>query len=221
MKIVDATTNQTANQCQLMLVAKDGVYLMQIPRKIEAMLLPPGGRSEVLVRCSAPVGSKFYLWAGDAAPFSSNEFGDKAQPNLDRVFRHLYFKQDVLATIIILPATPSSGIDPVLQANITERKCTPRRPPYAADMRDESLAANNYNTSEIASFTSGFKGQLLPKWLNASVGPSDLFLWGCGILKEDGQYHTFSLPDEMPWVMELGKIVQIDFKDFEMQQLSG
>jgi hypothetical protein len=34
----------------MMLVAKDGVYLMQIPRKIEGMLLPPGGRAELLVR---------------------------------------------------------------------------------------------------------------------------------------------------------------------------
>jgi len=86
-------------------------------------------------------------------------------------------------------------------------------------MRDENLAANNYSTSDIATFTSGFRGQLLPKWLNASVGPSSLFLWGCGILEEDGEYHTFSLPDDMPWVMELGKIVQIEFMDFEVGHL--
>jgi len=89
------------------------------------------------LQCTAPVGSKFYLWAGDAEPFSTNEFGDIAQVNLDRVFRHLYFKQDVMASIVISPSSSSS--DPVLRGNITERKCTPRRPPYAAGMHEHYL----------------------------------------------------------------------------------
>jgi len=42
------------------------------------LLVPPRPQ------CTAPVGSTFYLWAGNAEPFSSNEFGDKAQPNLDQ-----------------------------------------------------------------------------------------------------------------------------------------
>jgi glucokinase len=39
VKIVDAALNRTATDCELMLLAKDGVYLQQIPRRIQGMLL--------------------------------------------------------------------------------------------------------------------------------------------------------------------------------------
>lgn len=38
--------------CEMQLLAKDGVYLPQAPRKISTIYLPSGGRADVAVRCS-------------------------------------------------------------------------------------------------------------------------------------------------------------------------
>jgi hypothetical protein len=59
-----------ADACEVMLYAKDGVYMMQIPRLVPAMYLPTAGRAEVFVRCTAPVGSAFYMAAGTPANYN-------------------------------------------------------------------------------------------------------------------------------------------------------
>jgi hypothetical protein len=59
-----------ADACEIMLYAKDGVYMMQIPRLVPAMYLPTAGRAEILVRCSAPVGSTFYMAAGTPTSYN-------------------------------------------------------------------------------------------------------------------------------------------------------
>lgn len=182
VKIVDSATNKTASDCDLMLLAKDGVYLMQTPRRIDGMLLSAANRAEVLVKCSGQPGTKYYLWAGDSAPFSSRNFNDDEAGAVDHMNRHLYFKQDVLAVIEITDSTNttapaastqtaaagSSGSNRagataeylldgqgVLQKPLKERACTPRRPPYAVDLRNASLARNGYNMSTMVNITTG------------------------------------------------------------------
>ena len=44
LAIVDPATGQPATECELQLLAKDGVYLGQIPRTVAGVFLPPGGR---------------------------------------------------------------------------------------------------------------------------------------------------------------------------------
>lgn len=39
--------------CEMKLLAKDGVYLNEFPRDVDALYLPAGGRADVAVRCSA------------------------------------------------------------------------------------------------------------------------------------------------------------------------
>jgi hypothetical protein len=98
--------------------------------------------------------------------------------------RHLYFKQDVLATIVITDTNDngaaldaassragkgtgsgvreakllkgnSSSSSSVLLRPLQERACTPRRPPYAADLRDANLAAHNVLPNQIVNSTTG------------------------------------------------------------------
>ncbi|KAI8476534.1 MAG: hypothetical protein J3K34DRAFT_463838 [Monoraphidium minutum] len=48
-----------ATDCEMQLVAKDGVYLLKLPRKVAAVLPVSGGRIEVLARCSGKAGTKY------------------------------------------------------------------------------------------------------------------------------------------------------------------
>jgi len=41
----------TKRNCEMLLVAKDGIYLPQVPREISAARIVPGGRADLLVRC--------------------------------------------------------------------------------------------------------------------------------------------------------------------------
>ena len=41
--------------CELQLIAKDGIYLPTIPRRIDETNIPPGGRADIMVLCPDPV----------------------------------------------------------------------------------------------------------------------------------------------------------------------
>ncbi len=49
MQIVQRNSTQPAD-CEMQLVAKDGVYMPLIPRKVDTIVLPSGARGELLVR---------------------------------------------------------------------------------------------------------------------------------------------------------------------------
>ena len=49
MQIVQRNSTQPAD-CEMQLVAKDGVYMPRIPRKVDTIVLPSGARGELLVR---------------------------------------------------------------------------------------------------------------------------------------------------------------------------
>lgn len=48
MQIVEQNSTEPAD-CELQLVAKDGVYMPAIPRKVDSIILPSGARGELLV----------------------------------------------------------------------------------------------------------------------------------------------------------------------------
>ena len=54
----DPKTGAPTSNCQIAMYAKDGVYMQQVPRTIQAPLLVAGGRVEVLVRCTGAVGAR-------------------------------------------------------------------------------------------------------------------------------------------------------------------
>lgn len=241
IKLVDAATNKTAEDCEVMLLAKDGVYLQQIPRAIQGMLLSAANRAEVLARCSGEPGKQYFLWAGDSVPFSSANFNDDEDSAADHIARHLYFKQDVLATIVmtdpsdnaagagngtgegittakLLKGSSSSSSSSVLTKALQDLACTPRRPPYAADLRDANLAANNVASDKWTNLTTGFRAKYLPAPLTHNM----YLQWGCGVIKEadlepgaEKSYHEFSLPDPEPLKFPLGTIVNIDMFNME------
>ena len=52
--------------CEMKLLAKDGIYLNDAPRNITMVLLSPGNRADVAVRCHS-VGEKIVKIAGDVS----------------------------------------------------------------------------------------------------------------------------------------------------------
>lgn len=66
LQIVDEDTKQLTSACELQLVAKDGLYLMQIPRKVDHIFLAPGNRAELLVQCAGAIGKRFIITAGNS-----------------------------------------------------------------------------------------------------------------------------------------------------------
>lgn len=79
LQILDEKSKNTTDACQLDLFAKDGLYLMQIPRLVHHIFLPPGGRAELLVVCHGAPGERFIVTSGNAlvpavfgAPVSMN-----------------------------------------------------------------------------------------------------------------------------------------------------
>lgn len=70
---------------------------MALPRKVSGLVLPSGGRLELLVRCSAAAGQTRVLNAGAAAAgvFSNSSFGNIFWPTGNPYL----IQQEVLATI--------------------------------------------------------------------------------------------------------------------------
>ncbi len=69
-----------ASECEVMLYAKDGVYMMQIPRLVPAMYLPTAGRAEILIRCDVPAGTMLYMSAGTPATYNGAATVSAHQP---------------------------------------------------------------------------------------------------------------------------------------------
>ncbi|KAI7841496.1 hypothetical protein COHA_004889 [Chlorella ohadii] len=123
LAIVDPSSGKPA-PCELLLLATDGVYLMQIPRKVDHAFLSPGNRAELLVKCSGAAGKKYVLRA-QAPQVSPLKCDLGSTPNA--------FVQDTLATIVLQTGTAQAS--PKLKA------CQPARAGYAQDLRDPALAA--------------------------------------------------------------------------------
>lgn len=76
-----------------------GIYMLQIPRKVPAVMLASGSRVEVLARCKAPAGSSYVLSAtNNPDPFNPNNVASFAN-DVNRVV------QQSVATITISVST--------------------------------------------------------------------------------------------------------------------
>ena len=122
MQILNSA-GKPAKECEIQLVAKDGVYMLSIPRKVDNIFLAPANRAEVLVRCTPPSGkAAVYTLSSGVAP---SPFGNYTSFSLQ--------KQEVLATLKVAAkkGTPSPAL--------VSEHCTPLRPSYAQDLQDPSL----------------------------------------------------------------------------------
>lgn len=130
ISVVLANDTSKPAPCEFLLYAKDGVYMMQIPRKVPALYLNPAARSEIFLQCNGTVGSTYVLASGYGPAFDGLAGCDPKTdgPNCN------YFKS-LLATIEITAAEPQ--LLPIMK----EDECTPLRSDYVADMRDPALKA--------------------------------------------------------------------------------
>lgn len=270
--IADPETQRPAAECDLLLLAKDGVFLMQarrgagccrqngerplrggweiccrpaatlrqllpaaapwaqVPRRVRHMFLAPGGRAELLVRCSGPPGKRYVLgaqasdgWAAAAGSACIGGWKREAGSRWRRVGHACALKAhpalrcgtagpggrgslwlprqrcsgaghpghnpagaggwkgeshtlEQLGHVLVMH--PSShacgathpGLAPALAAQAAASEpqpspvphaCTPARPGYAADLRDEALQAAGASGALVrqpVSFTSSLAG---------------------------------------------------------------
>lgn len=65
-----STNNGNGTACEMQLLAKDGIYIADFPRRISTTSVPPGGRADVMVRCPAPA-TTYELRDGDKGAFAT------------------------------------------------------------------------------------------------------------------------------------------------------
>ena len=124
LQVVDPETQKATDACEIMLISKDGVFPMEIPRTVSYMYIPSGARAEVLIRCNAPAGSKFDLLnSPDDTPVGTGLNGNGNVP-----------VQKVMS-LVIKDGKPDEKLN--------SKACKPLRPAYAADLRDSALAPLN------------------------------------------------------------------------------
>ena len=120
MQVVDQKTGNVTDACDIMLVSKDGVFVMEIPRSVSYMHVPSGGRAQVLIRCNAPAGTMLDVITGrENTPAGSGISGDSN------------IAVQKLMSIVVEDGSPDK--------DLKAKSCTPLRPSYAADLRDAAL----------------------------------------------------------------------------------
>ncbi|CAL8462689.1 g2222 [Coccomyxa elongata] len=193
--------NETlAEQCEMQLIAKDGLYMLHIPRKVQHVVLPASGRADVLVRCSTP--GNYTLSSG----YGPNLYGpgvnlnNEFQNNAGELGQVNRFRQKVMANITVNASTKTP--DPTF----TDHECKPLRSDYTADLGDENLAKNNVSrpSGDLLKKVSwsqppNIKGNVNPGCFINPVNASDL--------------NQYQFPDPNPVTFIIGTVAQIDFVD--------
>lgn len=64
LAFIDPATQLPVNKCEMRMFAKDGQYMMQIPRTVTNLYPGSGNRVEILVRCNGTEGDEFLLASG-------------------------------------------------------------------------------------------------------------------------------------------------------------
>lgn len=173
LSVVDADTQEVAEDCDLMLLTKDGVYPQEIPRSIGYGFLPSGARAEVLIRCSGAPGRAF-----DVVSRSSKEV---LLGTLGSALPAAKIIDQTIATILVEERDGKRDDD------LVTKQCTPLRPAYAADLRNENLVRQNAIGALVADPVPNFDRNPL----------------GCTL---GGMPWTF--PDPAPFVMPIGSVMQ-------------
>ena len=167
--------------CEILLLAKDGVFMPQVPRATPSVYLTPANRADVLVRC---------LEAGNvtlASGVAPSQFGEYDT--------ELSALAQAVATVAVAAAPAGAKTAPAL----VEDACTPLRPSYAPDLRDAALAA----AGATPVVTPMAWGDLDPPPSEQSVPTTP---YSCMV---NGAPWTY--PDPAPLTLELGTVAQWDF----------
>lgn len=140
LQIIDPTTNAPTNAREIHLVAKDGIYLLDIPRRTDYIFLTAGNRAEVLVRCNGSPGKEYILSSGQL-PLPIGGGSNFQAATMSHV-------QPIMATIRILENT-SGFNDP----DLLNKGCKPLRPNYAADLLNAPADKLFYDNNATFGFT--------------------------------------------------------------------
>ena len=122
---------QIPEQCEIMLISKDGVFLMEVPRRVSYVLVPAAGRAEVIARCDGIQGDEFDVISSPINTTAGSGMNNNTFINRQKVFS------------IRIATGGIEANDAFADQNLASKACTPLRPAYAADIRDESLKAFN------------------------------------------------------------------------------
>ena len=120
MQVRDPATGEGTDACEIMKLSSDGVWAMEIPRPVSYMLVPSGGRGEVLIRCDT---------AGTY---------DLVTTNVDTPVGIVGGNNIPIQKLVTLDVGEGGEGPP---DDLTANECTPLRPYYAADLRDPALKA--------------------------------------------------------------------------------
>ncbi|KAL4525567.1 hypothetical protein Ndes2437B_g04012 [Nannochloris sp. 'desiccata'] len=123
LQIIDPVSNTPTDACEIHLLAKDGIYLLNIPRRTDFIFLSAGNRAEVLVRCSGSPGKEYVLSSGQL-PLPIGGGSDFQAATLSHM-------QPIMATILI-----SENVSDSNDVDLVNKGCTPLRPSYAANLLD-------------------------------------------------------------------------------------
>ena len=185
LAILKSTVDSTVAPCQMQIIAKDGIYMMQIPRTVDTLYLGPGNRVEVLVKCSANVGDAFVLSSGVGPnPQGILPGCDALDPGCD--FFHGY-----MATIEVGASDPNQAN---LTASITDEACTPLRSDYTADMRAVPAAQVVSQTLSMTDLTA-FGCNMNNQWFQFPTNnPFTLQIGKVNeIMTQYGNHHSFHI----------------------------
>ncbi len=177
--------------CEVLLVAKDGVYMPQVPRATPTVYLTPANRADVLVRC-AEAGN--VTLASGTAPSQFGEYNAALWPLAQAV-----------ATVAVAAAPAGAAPAPAL----VEDACTPLRPSYAPDLRDAALKAANV-TPVVKQMS---WGQLDPPKAEQPVKTAP---YSCMVNEAPWTY-----PDPAPLTLELGTVTEWRFSFAEFHRCGG
>lgn len=139
LQIIDPVSNAPTDACEIHLLAKDGIYLLNIPRRTGFIFLSAGNRAEVLVRCSGSPGKEYVLSSGQE-PLPIGGGSDFQAATLLHI-------QPIVATIRISENT--SGSD---DKDLVNKGCTPLRPSYAANLLDAPANKIFYDSNATFGF---------------------------------------------------------------------
>ena len=209
LTIRDSTTGQPTNDCELLLVSKDGVYLLEAPRAVDYMHMGAANRAELLVRCSGAPGTNYTIASGTGrSPFlapgavanANNQYGWGSYDSLT---------QAVVATIEMVAPEGDAGEAP------PQKGCRPLRAAYASDLRPKTLQALG-TEDRVVKDQYVKDGVGVPYNVTAPMGTSGIgfnaynssITFGCLL---NGK--NFSYPDPKPLTMELGTVVEYDWQN--------
>lgn len=92
--------------CELQLLAKDGIYIVDFPRRIETAAIVPGGRADIMVRCPTPSTVYYILAHGGSRRIASIVTSPSAPRNEGDLPSWTPVYSSYLTSLLNTPVTP-------------------------------------------------------------------------------------------------------------------